>query len=867
MFRRSEVPTIYQGRLSHTPKGSEPNILSVSDWDSRAGDSWADSLAKQEYNLLHEEKSMLDANRARKIGVTVFGKPGFLSLFLALLTLRLLPAQSSDIPDYMYPVINDAGRMSIAAYGNDKELIDTLRQEGWGTPLQIDFPNGLHAAVWERNLPGGNTERIVAFVGTKDLAGVAADLAQGLVGPKATAQYRDGLDFALKQLAEKDRNPRLSVTFTGHSLGGGIAEQVNLETGVRAVVFNSAPLNGIDALLDKTRSGQAGVAATDLWNFRTKGDIVSALPLANQYGRRFAFDTVRPTTGQWAGDYSTHGVEALLDSINATRTTSASRTLSATGGFEFPRPATNPRTDFFGLANNFGSGRGPNRVINTGLVSELNKIDWTGAALGFGTSILKRGPTVANAAGQFEFLTLSSGRVVNVNRWGTWQGVEAGEFLDKYPVFALGVLATYVPVFAKNKVGSDAFVNDLNKAGLETTGAMFGGRIGMSFGIDFGPFSPVAVPLLGIGGAMLGKGAGAFVDRASASYLAPYAARAQIVDQWSWAVSRGQTSSTLSAWLGGRTAALNAGFSALELERYDALFRPQPNWGLSARTTSSLNFPRPHDADPGVSIPDHKDWAPTIVKRPPPASLPPPSPARPDPALLTTQDNSGPGSRGSAVLRVIPPPPAPALATASPRGANIPSQSLTPAASTFASTNFSGSVRNANSQPQVGGVLLAVTEQKASKSTDKANYGGMFVSTAKSQPSRQPDENLVATVFNNRSDDEEFEYDKRLGTSGAIETYLGEFPAGRHINEAQTLDESLAYEEASVADSIVAMETFLARFPSGNFTSHVAARLRELRFKRARQAADIELCKQFLIQYPQGKDSDELRRYLSSILK
>ena len=217
----------------------------------------------------------------------------------------------------MFPVIEDAGRMSIAAYGNDPEVLQALRQEGWSMLTPEKFRSGLNVAVWERHLSNGNTERIVAFVGTKDFPGAAADVEQAAVGPEMTPQYRDALDFARRQIAEKDKNPRLTVTFTGYSLGGGLAQLVNLELGVRTVVFNSAPLN-VNGLLAKDRVGQAHVATNDLWNLRTKGDIISALPL-EQYGRVLSFDAVRPTTGQWLGDYSIHSVQALLDAINGSR--------------------------------------------------------------------------------------------------------------------------------------------------------------------------------------------------------------------------------------------------------------------------------------------------------------------------------------------------------------------------------------------------------------------------------------------------------------------------------------------------------------------------------------------------------------------
>jgi len=563
------------------------------------------------------------------------------SVSLLLLTAQTLPAQSAArIPDYMYPVIDDAGRMSIAAYGNDQQLVETLRQEGWGIPTQIDFPSGLHVGVWQRNLPGGNIERMVAFVGTKDLAGAAADLSQGLVGPEATAQYRDGLDFALKQVAEKDRNPNLSLTFTGHSLGGGIAQEANLETGVKAVVFNAAPLNGIDSW---HRGDQATIAREDLWNLRTKGDVVSALPLANQYGRQLTFETVRPASGQWTGNYSTHSVQALLDAVDATRTSSAA--LASTGRPGGGLTALANRLDTAGTIA--GGTRdlmreNPSAHLGWGAASQgLNLLggiahDMDASTHGnvnflashtFEQSAYFAGWGLSEAAGKLADL----GGGMSVRQWwNVSQNLARGlEFTT--PVSDVAAVAasqigrgSWLPDETERTKLLDAAYSGASTALKEqwnTLGnaATLRAGIGVSIGAGAAEFvslgasrmgRPVTAPWTvsdmthlvdGISnGLAYGAGLALFrnADMASGTetlvrvaresarewtmplfqFAVGAGARAQIADQWSQAVSRKQTTSTLSEWMGGRAAALNAGFSSAELDRYDSLVRPPRNF-------------------------------------------------------------------------------------------------------------------------------------------------------------------------------------------------------------------------------------------------------------------------------------------------
>jgi hypothetical protein len=277
-------------------------------------------------------------------------------------------------------------------------------------------------------------------------------------------------------------------------------------------------------------------------------------------------------------------------------------------------------------------------------------------------------------------------------------------------------------------------------------------------------------------------------------------------------------------------------------------------WNSNYETRQTREFaPKVPELSPQAPSPPYAE---TTRKRPPPAQFPPP----PCPPLVC-----GPlGSHTGA-----PPPSQPAP----PSSVNIEPSTRGNSASSFVSSPLSprsqpdafSSGRSGNSWPQVKGVLLPVTDLKISTPTERAEFGDMFQSDGKSLPSQHPDQDQFAIALNNRSDDDEFEHDRELGTSAALQAYVREFPSGRHLKDAQTLVESLEYNEALAANSIAALESFLSRFPVGNFSSDASARLRRLRFQYARQAADVEVCKQFLTQYPEGKDSDELRRYLSSI--
>ncbi|MFN7816106.1 MAG: RHS repeat-associated core domain-containing protein, partial [Burkholderiales bacterium] len=97
--------------------------------------------------------------------------------------------------------------------------------------LVDDEKTGLRTAVF-----GNGTNYIQAFAGTSPTSSAnwSANLAQafGFESP----QYKQGMDSARANYIAYDGN----ISFTGHSLGGGIAAASAIVTGGRAVTFNAA---------------------------------------------------------------------------------------------------------------------------------------------------------------------------------------------------------------------------------------------------------------------------------------------------------------------------------------------------------------------------------------------------------------------------------------------------------------------------------------------------------------------------------------------------------------------------------------------------------------------------------------------------
>jgi len=190
---------------------------------------------------------------------------------------------------------------------------------------------------------GENAEYVIAFRGTQSGADWRSNLEQG-VGLDST-HYRAAL-----AIGERIGRSELAdhVSFTGHSLGGGLASAAAIASGRPADTFNAAGLS--DHTIDQAngirqQNGIASQAQVDAWYVR--GEILSAIQdggdraiggilggllgggiggiaggaLADAppaYGDRHALDAVAPEGKSWLDRHNPvdkHGMDWVLSSL------------------------------------------------------------------------------------------------------------------------------------------------------------------------------------------------------------------------------------------------------------------------------------------------------------------------------------------------------------------------------------------------------------------------------------------------------------------------------------------------------------------------------------------------------------------------
>ena len=170
----------------------------------------------------------------------------------------------------------DPALMCLAIYRNCQVF-------GWQGPIQqigarslVDDTTGLDAGIYERTTPQGR-KVVLCYRGSDTLQDWKTDFAQAM--GETPEQYRQAIVFAKMAMiyaGETGNGVPGHLSFTGHSLGGGLAEFSALAVGRPAVAFASAPLgSGVQRILTDARgAGALRDAPRFVTHFFIRGDLV-----------------------------------------------------------------------------------------------------------------------------------------------------------------------------------------------------------------------------------------------------------------------------------------------------------------------------------------------------------------------------------------------------------------------------------------------------------------------------------------------------------------------------------------------------------------------------------------------------------------
>lgn len=210
--------------------------------------------------------------------------------------------------------------MSQVAYQDgDSNIEKKLHDNGWQWK-SYKMPSGLDYTVFTR-IQNGKKDIVISFGGTQSGKDIIADIQQHLrIEPIAPQQYKDALDIADKSIRLKDIDAYTTLKFTGHSLGGGLAQYISLHRGVRAYVFNSAPL-GLSTRWSLTMAESRQNAENNIINVRMRGDFVSASKPGFQYGLKIVYNMPSDASRwkQFSKNEGLHSMLPLIDAINEKR--------------------------------------------------------------------------------------------------------------------------------------------------------------------------------------------------------------------------------------------------------------------------------------------------------------------------------------------------------------------------------------------------------------------------------------------------------------------------------------------------------------------------------------------------------------------
>ncbi|SHG48719.1 RHS repeat-associated core domain-containing protein, partial [Flavobacterium defluvii] len=214
-------------------------------------------------------------------------------------------------PDGMLakPTPLEAALMAKHVYADPKGKVEL--QGGWkpsNAMSNLNYNNektGFKSALYERTVDG-KTEYTYATAGTEDgkdwknngtqLAGASEQYNQSVGNAKALEKGLDG-----------------EITFTGHSLGGGLAEANAIATGDSAITFNAAGVSYFTGGLSKKSDTDAYIMTTDPLNVIQQGSKFAISPLlVPTAGGEKHFLSPRNASGIYNG----HSINSIINSLS-----------------------------------------------------------------------------------------------------------------------------------------------------------------------------------------------------------------------------------------------------------------------------------------------------------------------------------------------------------------------------------------------------------------------------------------------------------------------------------------------------------------------------------------------------------------------
>lgn len=150
---------------------------------------------------------------------------------------------------------------------------DDLRKLGLDPSLFVDNKSGFHAKLFYNKQ---TDEYVLGFEGTDEGSDWSKGNSQAIPG-YVPPQYRLAANLSIT-LNNNEKVGRGTLSFTGHSLGGGLASMASMVTGRKAVTFNAAGLlkNTVTIFSKNYISSDRQLYSNSMVNWQNRNELIKA---------------------------------------------------------------------------------------------------------------------------------------------------------------------------------------------------------------------------------------------------------------------------------------------------------------------------------------------------------------------------------------------------------------------------------------------------------------------------------------------------------------------------------------------------------------------------------------------------------------